>query len=306
MTFLILVAKGFLIGLAFIIPGVSGGTIAVYLGVYDEMIHAIGHIFSEFKKSVRLLVPIMLGAALAIIGLAALLGWLIDKNSFIVLMLFIGLIIGGIPALLGKIRKPYTKGVWIAFASAFLLVVALIVGDKLQMGESIAYFELNVWHFLLLIILGAAASMTMIVPGISGSALLMTLGFYTAIVTNVVGKIFEFANLSYNLFVVIPFALGIALGVILFSRVIGGLLKNKPRETYGAILGFVAASVIGIFLEIRDPASALSHTDQTMIVTDFFAFIAENPLSVALGILALIAGVTIAFKFLPKEKQTGK
>jgi len=304
MTFLILMLKGFLIGLAFIIPGVSGGTVAVYLGVYDKLLEAIANIFRRFKESMRLLVPILSGAVISVVGLAWVLGYLIDKNSLVVLMLFIGLITGGIPALLDKIvGKGRTKTAVIAFAIAFILVVALILADKLLSPTSHADFSISAGSFFLVFLLGAVASMTMIVPGVSGSALLMMLGFYTAIVTNVIGNILDFSVIGYNLFILVPFALGIASGIILFSKLLGRVLSRHPVESYGAILGFVLASLLGIFMEIRDPASAVVHSDQTPIVDDFIGFIQANPWSMVFGLLALGVGIYVSYRFLPRADK---
>ncbi|MFA5466593.1 MAG: DUF368 domain-containing protein [Candidatus Izemoplasmatales bacterium] len=307
MTFLILILKGFLIGLAFIIPGVSGGTIAVYLGVYDKLLNAIGNIFKEFRKSMKLLIPIFLGAVISVVGLAWLLGFLIDKNSLVVLMLFIGLILGGIPALLDKISgKGKTKAAFITFVIAFVLVLTLVILDKFLSPTSRADFTISAGSFFLIFLLGAIASMTMIVPGISGSALLMMLGFYTVIVTNVIGNILDFSVVGYNLFVLIPFALGIGAGIILFSKLLGHLLGKFPVESYGAILGFVMASAIGIFFEIRDPATGLTHSEQLPVVDNFVGFIQANPWSMVWGFLVLGAGFFISFRFLPRADNKRK
>lgn len=304
MTFLILALKGFLIGIAFIVPGVSGGTVAIYLGLYDEMIHAIGSIFTEFKKSVRLLIPILLGVGVSVVSLAALLGWLFNLNSFITLMLFIGLILGGIPSLWKKVKKqPLSISVVISFGIAFLLVMVLLIAEKATASAGFEYFDQKWTNFLLIFGLGMISSMTMIVPGISGSALLLALGFYTAIVSNVIGNILDFSQIGYHLFVVIPFALGIAVGIILFSKVIEFLLRKFSSQTYGAIIGFVFASVIVIFLEIRDPATASEFMQQTPIYKQFFTYVTSNWLSIVIGIMMAIAGFLFAFHFVLPEKK---
>jgi putative membrane protein len=304
MTFLVLMLKGFVIGIAFIVPGVSGGTVALYLGLYDKLLKAIGDIFKNFKESLKLLVPVFLGAAISVIGLAWLLGLLIDKNSFVVLMLFIGLIIGGIPALLDQIAvKEKIKSAIIPFVLSFLIVVGLLFADKLLSPTARGDFSISAGSFFLVFALGLVASVTMVIPGVSGSALLMMLGYYTAIVTNVVGGIFDFSRFGYNMFILIPFALGIAVGIILTSKFLGKMLSLHPVESYGAIIGFVLASVIGIFLEIRDPASGLTHSVQTPIVDDFGGFIQANPWSLVFGLLAFGIGFFVTYWFLPRSQK---
>jgi len=307
MAFLMLVIKGFLIGIAFIIPGVSGGTVAVYLGVYDKLLHAIGHVFSEFKKSIAFLIPIFLGIAISVVGLAKLLGILLDWNSFVTLMFFIGLIIGGIPNLARELgTKPFKASSYVAFALAFILVLVLLIGEKTATGSGIETFDIKWTNFFLILFLGIISSMTMIVPGISGSALLMTLGFYTAIVTNVVGEILDFSLIGYHLFVVIPFALGVAIGIILFSKVIEFLLRKYKVPTYAAIIGFVLASVIVIFMEIRDPGTGSQFTSQTPVYLDFFTYVIDHVWTLVAGLATLTGGFFIAFKFVAVESKTVK
>ncbi|MBU1144883.1 MAG: DUF368 domain-containing protein [Firmicutes bacterium] len=290
--FIELMVKGFIIGIAFIIPGVSGGTLAIYLGVYDKLLQSIGNIFKEFKKSVAYLFPIFLGIGLSVVVLAKLLGFLIQWNSFITLLFFIGLIFGGIPSILKKVGKENaTVSGYLAFFIAFGIVLLLLMSQLSQTGIGIAHFDMTLMNFLLLILLGAISSITMIVPGISGSALLMALGFYTAIVTNVIGNVFDFSVIGYNLYVIIPFAIGAALGIILFSKVIVFFLKEYPKETYLAIVGFILASVVVIFLEIRDPSTGGVFTDQLPIYNFLWNFIKTNVLSVIFGVLSLVLGV---------------
>jgi len=302
-AFIILALKGFLIGIAFIIPGVSGGTVAIYLGVYDKLLHAIGNVFTEFKKSIAFLIPIIIGIAVSVVALAKLIGLMLDWNSLVTLMLFIGLIAGGIPSLWKKLGvKPFKASTIIAFMISFLLVLMLFIGKSVGSEAGVTQFPMNGANVILILLLGMISSMTMIVPGISGSALLMTLGFYSAIVTNVIGNILDFTLIGYNLFVAIPFAVGVAIGIILFSKIIEYLLRKYKVTTFAAIIGFIMASAIVIFLEIRDPGTASVYTEQTPVYLDFFAYIKNNVLSTVIGIVTLAAGFIVAYKFVAIEE----
>ncbi len=293
MYYLLLVIKGFIVGIAFIIPGLSGGTLAMYLGIYEKLLHAIGNIFKEFKESLKFLVPLFFGIGISVVALAKLLGYLIDKNSLVVLLFFMGLVLGGAKDIYLKAQKDKKQinlFSVIAFVVSFGLIMLLVVFGKINSSHGIDYININFWNIILLVILGMAASITMIVPGISGSALLVVLGFYTAIVTNVVGRIFDFSNLTYNLEVIIPFAIGAAAGIIVFSRFIEKSLKNYPKQTYFAILGFIVASVIAIFFEIKDPTTGISHEFQTPIYKDLWNFLGNNVLSLVGGIALFVVG----------------
>lgn len=308
MIFFELVVKGFFIGIAFIIPGLSGGTLAIYLGVYEKLLHSIGNIFKEFKKSIKFLLPLFIGIALSVVLLAKLFSILIEWNSFIVLFFFIGLIIGGIKPIYSKVnRKPINLSSIISFIVSFAIIILLIIG-KTGSTTAIDYISIDFLNILLIFAIGMAASMTMIVPGVSGSALLLVLGYYTAIVSNVVGNLFVPTSLLYNIEVLIPFGLGALVGIIIFSRVIEICFKKFSKQTYYAILGFIIASIIAIFFEIRDPSTAVDFESQIPIYQNLFTYIGDNIFSVLGGAVAVVAGF-FTIKLISKtefKKQEGE
>ncbi|OQX93934.1 MAG: hypothetical protein B6I17_00785 [Tenericutes bacterium 4572_104] len=286
-----LIIKGFIIGIAFVIPGVSGGTLAIYLGVYKKLLHSIGNIFQEFKESLQFLIPLFLGIGISIVLLAKIFGLLLEWNSFIVFGFFIGLILGGVKQIYQEASKSKLNiSSVLSFLFSFTIIILLIIFGKIRSGSGVEHIDITLGNLLLVFILGALASMTMIVPGISGSALLIVLGFYTAIVSNVVGNIFDFTNIAYNLEIIVPFALGAVFGVILVSRLIEYVLKHYNSQTYYAILGFILASVIAMFFEIRDPSTALEFTKQTPIYQNLFQYLSDNLLVVIIGIITFIIG----------------
>lgn len=297
MDYIKLSVKGFFVGIALIIPGLSGGTLAIYLGIYEKLLHSIGNIFTEFKKSIQFLIPLFIGIAISIIALAKLLGYLIDINSFVVLFFFMGLLVGGTKDIYREAspegETPSISSM-ISGVTSFMLVILLIVFGKLGSTTGIATIEITLANILLLVLLGMAASMTMIVPGVSGSALLIVLGYYTAIVTNVIGNVLDFSQLWYHVQVLVPFAIGAAIGIILFSKVIEYALQQYRKQTYFAILGFILGSVIAIFFEIKNPATGTTHDLQTAIYSDLGNYLAYNLLSVFGGILLFIVGFIIA------------
>lgn len=296
--------KGFFVGIALIIPGLSGGTLAIYLGIYEKLLHAIGHIFTDMKKSLTFLVPLFIGIGLSIVSLASLLGYLIDLNSFVVLLFFMGLIVGGMKDIYEQATKEDASIdalSLIAAISSFTLVILLVIFGKLGNETGIAYIDISVGSIVLLFLLGMVASMTMIVPGVSGSALLIVLGYYTAIVTNVVGNIFDFSSFGYHIQVLIPFALGAGVGIIVFSKLIEYSLKNYFKQTYFAIFGFLIGSVIAIFFEIKDPSTASTHDLQTPIYKDIFSFLGDNIWSLVGGVLLFVLGVYASHKLTSLE-----
>lgn len=295
--FLILLLKGFLIGIAFIIPGVSGGSLAIYLGVYDKLIYSITHVFKELKKSILFLLPLGIGLFLSIILFAKLLGLLIALNSVITLSFFIGLLLGGIPSLYQKIKdKKKSISSIISFSVSFIIVLLLLFGKLGNISSAIDTFDFNAITYLLIFGLGFISAVTMIVPGVSGSALLITLGFYTAIVTNVVGNILDFTQFTYNLKVVIPFGLGAILGVFIVSKFIEISMKKFFVQTYSAIIGFIFSSAIVIFFEMKDQTSSDIFENQIPVYQNIYSYLQNNIFSIVFAIVAIILGFFIAQK----------
>lgn len=246
------VVRGMVIGLANIIPGVSGGTMMVSMGIYDTLIYCITHLFSQLKKSVLTLLPYGIGMVLAIIigafGLkAAFANFPLPTN-----MLFIGLILGSVPMILQQMKgeKKGIPGV-VCFTALFALVVVL----KLVEAERAVSITLSVGEVIKLFLLGAIASATMVVPGVSGSMILKTLGYYEPIVTGAIpGAVSaltsgSWAALWHNVGILVPFGLGIVIGIFAIAKFIEVMLRNWKGVTYCAILGMVAASPVVILME---------------------------------------------------------
>ena len=176
MQFIKNMAKGAVIGIANIIPGVSGGTMAVTMGIYDKLIFCLTHLFKEFKKSVKFLIPILLGAAVALVAGSFGIEFLFRKFPVPTNLFFIGLILGGLPMMTKKVKGQKIKvGHMISLIAFFALVVVMgLMGDKEGRAVDLSFNFLNV---IILFLVGVIASATMVIPGVSGSMVLLLLGF---------------------------------------------------------------------------------------------------------------------------------
>lgn len=246
------ILRGVVIGLANIIPGVSGGTMMVSMGIYDTIIGCINSLFKDFKRCIKTLWPYALGMVLGILGLAKLITFLLGAYPLPTNMAFIGLILGGLPMILKKM-KGEKKG--IAGVIAFVLAFALVVGLKIIGGGNgtDAAITLNIGQLIILFIMGAIAAATMVIPGVSGSMMLMLLGYYNPIVGSVSGLVD--ALLSGNMSailgccgVLIPFGIGVVVGIFAIAKLIEVLLRRFPGPTYCAIMGLVTASPVAILM----------------------------------------------------------
>jgi putative membrane protein len=244
------IIKGILIGIANIIPGVSGGTMAVSMGVYDKIISAITGFRKNLKKSILTLIPYIIGAAAGIGILSFVVNYTLSTYPLQTSGLFIGLIIGGLP-ILGKHIKgaKLTAGNIIVFVVFFCIVtgMAFISGSE----GSATDITVNVSTVIQLFFVGIIASATMIIPGVSGSLVMMVLGFYGIIISSISNFItsllhFDMPALIHGFGVLFPFGIGVLVGIGLVAKLIEILFAKVPVLTYCAIFGLIIGSPIAI------------------------------------------------------------
>ncbi len=243
---IILMIKGAIFGIANIIPGVSGGTIALTMGVYEDLISSISHFFKNPKNSLKFIIPFAIGAGLSILLMSKLISYCLSKFPFPTTLFFVGLILGGVPLLTRKVKKEKTKPLhMILFFLTFAFVMIL---NFIKSGtNTIDLISPTVLTYLLLGLVGMIAAATMVIPGISGSFVLMLLGFYEPIV-NTVGALTDFSLLAHNLAILLPFGIGVVIGIILIAKLIEYLFAKYEIPTYYAILGFVIASILTLVI----------------------------------------------------------
>ncbi|MBH1941835.1 DUF368 domain-containing protein [Mobilitalea sibirica] len=246
--------KGILIGIANIIPGVSGGTMAVSMGVYDKIIMSITGIRKNFKLSVITLLPYGIGAVAGIGILSFIVKGALSNYPMQTSGLFIGLIIGGIPVITNKMKGTRLN---LPNITAFLLFFLLVTGMAFLNGNEGAATDItiNIGAIIQLFFVGMIASATMIIPGVSGSLVMMILGFYGIIISNISNFIsaltdFDLPALMHGFGVLFPFGIGLLLGIGVIAKLIEMLFKKVPGITYCAILGLIFGSPIAIIYKI--------------------------------------------------------
>lgn len=268
---IIIFIKGFIFGTANIIPGVSGGTIAITLNIYEKILNIFGYFTKNIKENLQFLIPFGLGILGAVILMSNVISYSLENYAFSTTMLFVGLILGGLPPIINKTKAGYQNKNLIFFATSFIVVIFItFLGSK---GQKII-LDIETTTFITLLIVGAIASTAMVIPGISGSFVLMMLGYYEPIL-NIVKNAFDFNNIIFNFTILLFFGVGVLLGIIYSSRLIEYCLKKYNNKTYFSIMGFVLASMISIFTNIGEK----------VVLTDFIT-----------GIPLLILGVIISRK----------
>lgn len=225
--------KGFLIGIGKIIPGVSGAMIAISLGVYEKALNAIVNFFKKPIENFKFLFPLMVGAVLAISTCSKIIIYFLSNFYLLTMLLFIGLIVGGIPLLFKK-TNILNKLNFLIFILSFSLIFLLSFISKNNNFIS----NVNIFTYFLI---GIIDAITMIIPGISGTAVMMILGVYD-IMLELLSSI---SNLNlYNITNLTFFIIGIILTVLLLSKFINYLFIKKEELMYASILGFVNSSII--------------------------------------------------------------
>lgn len=246
------ILSGVVIGVANIIPGVSGGTMMVAMGIYDKLISAITGLFRNFKKSFRFLLPIGIGMVLGIVVLSKVIAVMFDVIPFQTNCLFIGLIIGSFPFIIKNVKG---HSIRISHVIACLLFFGLVLGSAL-MGDgsgSEAALTGGMIPMVKLFAVGIIASATMIIPGVSGSMVLMILGYYDAIISNISLFIENLVTLNVEgiiegLLIFVPFGLGIVAGVFIIAKLVEIIFQKFPLVAYWAIIGLIVASPFAIFI----------------------------------------------------------
>lgn len=237
---------GAFIGLAVIVPGVSGSAVAIIFRLYEKLLYALGGIFRRFKESARFLLPIALGG---IVGLAA--GFfgvrfLLNLLPFAIVALFAGLMLGAFPAVTDEIKgeKPTPLRI-ILFLLGLLFPIGLSALSVFGTPDMLSLENLSWYHYILFLLVGYAIAVTQLVPGLSATALLMTFGCFTPLINSV--SLTYWQENPMVLLVYACLAVGFILGLLTFSNGLSRLLEKKRAPAFYTIAGLSLGSIVTMF-----------------------------------------------------------
>lgn len=287
---------GMAIGVSSAVPGVSGGTIAVILKIYEKLIWAISNIFKEFKKAIIYLLPILLGVVIALIPTMYLMHKALDSLLFAVICMFAGFIIGSLPDIYDEVKdKPLKKSFMVVFAISMLVAVGLGVASAFANADlSSVIYNPPVWMYFVLIPVGVIASIALVVPGISGSMLLLLLGFYEPLIDSTIDTMKACLNGNWSHFgiqvaVLLCFAIGVVVGFYFISKLMHYLISKFREMVFYSILGFVSGSTVALFYNYKIAKYYLAWAGYNIPdVHPYLPLYVEIPLGVALLGAALI------------------
>ncbi len=255
-----LIIVGGVMGVANIIPGVSGGTMAVVFGIYEDLMEALGNFITDRERRwvyIRFLLILFTGAIVAILSLAKALTWSFDHYPLITLYFFMGLILGSIPVVVRThedMRFQWSRGLALMVGIALVVALAILQGGGNETAKaSIDYRNFAFVNYLYFTLSGALAASAMIIPGISGSFILLMLGAYRTVLDALsqlsdalVGKGIT-TELQVPLLILAALSVGVVIGILGFARLMSWALKHYPAITMYLILGLLIGSFYQIY-----------------------------------------------------------
>lgn len=273
--------QGFCMALADSVPGVSGGTIAFLLGFYDQFIDSLDNLFrgnlQEKKSALRFLIKLGFGWVIGFAISATILSNLFNTQIYAMSSLFIGFIIFAIPIVIYEekeiLKKNYKNIIFTVLGIAIVVLITILVSSN---GSTVNINNLNIGTILYIFISAAIAISAMVLPGISGSTLLLIFGLYIPIMN----AIKEFLHFNFSYFpILVIFGFGILAGIIFFVRLIRKCLEKYRSQSIFAIIGMM----IGSLYSIVNGPTTLSEPQAAMTLSNF------NIIFFILGILILVA-----------------
>lgn len=251
--------KGLVIGVANILPGISGGMLAITMGVYDKILHAVTGLFKAPLKSIRILLPYGIGAGVGIVFLSLAFEYLFHTYPLQTKMAFLGLIFGGLPSLLERAfggEDKRARGILVTAAACCAVLAVTFAAEKVigAGGMAASVFSGRYWGGKLFLV-GVLAAATMVVPGVSGSMIMMMIGYYEPVLQTNNACIRAAVNLDIagvvrNGAVLLPYGAGMVLGVFLFAKGVEELLRRWEKEVYRVIAGLVFSSPFVVLWDV--------------------------------------------------------
>ena len=303
MKFLKRLLAGMGIGVGAAIPGVSGAAIAVIFKVYEDIIGAVNNFRKKFDYSVLVLLPILLGIVIAVIPCIILFSLAFEHLMFVLICIFAGFLIGSFPSITERVKgvKPNKLQIMLIITGA-LFVIALGVlsvafGDKMNIDGLFKTINTNWWLYFVLVPVGVLAAVALTVPGLSGSLILLVIGFYRPLLDNVKEWASMCAHGDWSMVgpligVIGCFGLGCLIGVILVSKVMTLLLNKFHDNTFFTIIGFVGGSILVLFFNYQIYNYYLYWAGtlvQGVVINPVLPMEAEIPLGIGVLLLCAVA-----------------
>ena len=281
---------GLFIGLAVIVPGVSGSAVAIIFKMYEKLLYAIGNLFKKFKKCIKFLLPILIGIlvgfVLGFFGVRSLLNII----PFLVICLFAGLMFGAYPAITDQIKGTKLNAKYIllfiiGLAIPILVSCVSVFSDITQHSLS----NLKFYHYILFAIIGFLVAITQLVPGLSATALLMSFGYFTPLMNSV--SLTNFKENPTIFLVYLCLIIGFIIGLFVVSKGLNKILNRYKTPTFYCIAGLSLGSIVTMFFNPEIMEIYVGWSDGGMV------------LDISMGVLVFIIGIVISYLFVRFERK---
>ena len=282
---------GFFIGLAVIVPGISGSTISIIFKLYDKLLYSISNIFKKFKLCFLFLLPIIVGGLLGILLGFFTIKELIKIIPFSIVCLFAGLMCGSAPSIKNEIKNDNVTPIRILlFILGILIPLLISIFSTLFKANSGSSFDNIIWYeYIICILIGFVIAITQLIPGLSATSFLMSIGYFKKIMS-----IISFTAIKNNPFyILILFCLliGFVIGLFIISKLITLLFKNHKIPCFFMIFGFVIGSILTMFFNPDIFNTYIEWSNGSGKLT----------LELSLGIPLFVVGILIGYLLLKHE-----
>ena len=302
MKFLKRLLAGMGIGTGAAIPGVSGAAIAVIFKVYEDIISAVNNFRKQFGYALKVLIPIMLGIVLAVVPCIFLFHLAFEHMMFVLICAFAGFLIGSLPSIAERVKgvKPNALQIVLLITGILFVitlgVLSVVLGDKIQIGVLFENINKNWWLYFVLIPVGVLAAVALTVPGLSGSLILLVIGFYRPLVDSATNWSSLCLHGNWSMFgplvgVIACFGIGCVIGVVLVSKVMTLLLKKFHDSTFFTIIGFISGSILVLFFNYDIYCYYLAWANKPVegvVINQVLPIYAEIPIGIVVLILCMV------------------
>lgn len=288
--FFLNIVRGAAIGVAFIIPGFSGGSVAAILGIYEKLVGSVADIFKHFKSSIAFLFPILIGLVLGVAALILPIQWGLNHFPIPTVSLFVGLALGGLPSVTEKVKG---KPNWTHILACLIPLVFAASLCFLPTAEEKDLLHLEFGGYLLLVLIGAVGACALVVPGISGSMLLLIFGYYTPLVDLLTKHLLMGQDIGVSILVFFCVGIGVIAGFFGISILMKHLLKRFPRGTYFAIIGFIVGSIPAVYASVIGEPTF----DMAML---------KDPWYIVVSVALLLVGAALSLALVLYARKKGK
>lgn len=267
--------KSFVIGIGILFP-IAASYLAVVLGMYERILDVINNFGKSLKTNFKFVLALVLGIGASVLTSALLIKFTYEKFPIATLLFFLGLIVGGLPLIYKKTENEFNAKRILAFS-----ICLLIFGSLAFLSGNDAVISLKGAGFLKLIGVGALAAGTMIIPGVSGSAVLISIGYYKPML-DIIHETLKFSStFGTNVLTIGLFGIGMIIGLLVVGKIMDILLKKHTKTTYFGIVGIIVGSIVNVIVKI---------TGYKFILWEFI-----------IGLVLFAIGFIISFKFIKED-----